>query len=295
MTDELYAELRLRVGVQEGKQLLRLIGFPSYRIPLTVDPTEFWLDVRAAFDSGLELPGLPGASGELRLVTVLVREYSGNRVFRQAEAGLAAGAAATAVGRATGLRVLFLAADPPGPARPRIRVYPEGRLIQDIAGQRSERPMEVRLRAAARPADLIPELLANRPDLLHLGGHGSPNGYFMFEREDGHVAPVAVDELAKVLDAVGGVGTLLLTACFLGQERWLEVLRAHVSAVVGCRVPVADPTVLSFDQGFYTGLLHGEDIGRCFALGVAQCGMDHLDSSGWRMELGYRQVRGGLG
>ncbi|MFB7613649.1 CHAT domain-containing protein [Kitasatospora sp. NPDC056181] len=270
MDDELFHELNKWLSVAEGTRLLRAIGFPPATLPQnSATSSQFWHDALTQLDGGrLE-------DGEARLVGALVREWPSNPVFRAAAERLCLapdGSRPTGPAEQPPLRVLLLFADPAGPGQDRLRLGSEARLIQEISRQPGPRPLEIAVQPAARPSDILPALLQYRPEVLHLGGHGSPNGYFMLEQDNGGVAAMSLALLAGIVETIGGIRTVVMTACHLGTGT--TPLPATVESVIACRSRLPDPAALSFDRGFYTGLRHGRNIGDSFRFGLHQVDLD---------------------
>ncbi|MFE4972071.1 effector-associated domain EAD1-containing protein [Kitasatospora sp. NPDC056651] len=267
MNNELFDELARWISVADGRRILRSIGFPPAEIPQNSGTSgQFWSDVLTQIEGGRLV------DGQARLVGALVREWPDNRVFRAAAElpGLTAGGSVAA--ERPPLRVLFLFADPAGPGQDRLRLGAEARLIQETARQPGPQSIEVAVQPAARPADILPALLRHRPEVLHLGGHGSPNGYFMLEQDDGGVGAMSSVLLAGIVETVGGIRTVVMTACHLGAVT--TPLPAEVESVIACRNRLPDPAALSFDRGFYTGLRHARTVGDSFRLGLHQVDLD---------------------
>lgn len=69
---------------------------------------------------------------------------------------------------------------------------------------------------AARFDQIQQELVRQRPTILHFSGHGAP-GILAFETENGKIAPLETDLLARVLKGYRDIECLILHECFAGQ------------------------------------------------------------------------------
>lgn len=222
------------------------------------------------------------------LLRAVLRDYPGQRPISDVLGGVPQGGGA-GKGRGGGgeapLRVLCLLAGPAKTSELRLRA--EHRAIKD-AVRAGERAVAVELCAATRPTDVIPELLRHRPHVLHVGGHGSPNGYLLLETDAGGVAPVHATALAEVLRAVSGVNATVLTACHLG--RYADEIAPHTEHVIGATRALADSDALAFCRGFYAALAAGRDTAAAFALGRAEIALAGGDPDGLLHVAGWRSA-----
>ena len=112
------------------------------------------------------------------------------------------------------LRILCLLADPDRLSQLRLRQ--EHRIILEIASRRGPRTLTVTANPATRRNDIIGEILATRPDIVHFAGHGTSDGRLVFEQENG-ASTVTADALASVLGLLPSVlSCLVLGSCFSG-------------------------------------------------------------------------------
>lgn len=182
------------------------------------------------------------------------------------------------------VRVLCLLAGPAAASRLRLRA--EHRGIEEAARRGRERTLDIKVSSATRRQDVIPALLDHRPHILHFAGHGSANGYLLLEDDAGRPAPVHATALAAVLKPVGGVHTVLLTACHLGL--YLDVISPYAHELIGAERELPDRDALTFSRGYYTALALGTGPEAAFALGEADIALTGHAPSGMRRVAGTR-------
>jgi hypothetical protein len=175
------------------------------------------------------------------------------------------------------LRVLCLLAAPWNAARLRLDV--EHRTINEItSGLRSVSPV---VHPATRIDDIIPHLLAARPDIVHFSGHGTQEGQLVFEDAVGLATPVSATNLARVFAAVGGVRCVVLNSCY--NAAYGSVLLPSCPIVIGSVAPLSDRCATAFTKGFYTALSAGRDEAGAYRIGLAEMGLHDCDVSTMRM------------
>ena len=160
--------------------------------------------------------------------------------------------------------ILFLASNPRDMTELELR-----REAEEIQRELSLTPRRDRFQIvslwAAQQMDLLRELRRLRPSVLHVAGHGSPEGLY-FQSEDGDPRAMSPEVLAEVLDAVGAtVRLVVLNAC--DSARQVEALVRRVPAAVGMTGAISDAAARSFAVGFYGGLGEGEPLSAAFQQG----------------------------
>jgi hypothetical protein len=169
--------------------------------------------------------------------------------------------------------ILFLAADPSGTDR--LGVDREARSLQrelELSGHRD--CFQIETRWAAEPLDLLRELRKLRPTVLHLVGHGGPNG-LVFQATDGRARIVTAEALGKTLGAAGGSVKLVVLRAGYG-EAYAEVLRAYVDCVVWIGGTIHHEAARSFAVGFYGGLCECESVAVAYEQGQAAINLEGL-------------------
>jgi hypothetical protein len=180
------------------------------------------------------------------------------------------------------LRVLCLQA---GPAvLNELQLRQEHAILLQIATRRGERALDVTTNPATQRDDIVAEILAARPDIVHFAGHGTPDGRLVFERTDGGSAPVTVDALAAVLRVLpASLPCLVLGSCF-GASYGGRLLGA-ARAVAGSVTALPDEAALEFTRGFYTALaVGGTSVAKAYDAGLAQMQIHGHDTADMRFE-----------
>jgi uncharacterized repeat protein (TIGR01451 family) len=116
------------------------------------------------------------------------------------------------------VKVLLLGANPPGTEQ--LRVDREIREIQQTIQSGSERDnIQVSIRLAVRPGDIIQALLYEKPRLVHFAGHGGgPEEGVIVENEYGVSRIVPVATLVQLFrDAGQSVECVVVNACETGS------------------------------------------------------------------------------
>ncbi|HWO25674.1 MAG TPA: hypothetical protein VNO30_43345 [Kofleriaceae bacterium] len=178
--------------------------------------------------------------------------------------------------------ILFLAANPdgadPGGVDPQVR---RGALDQEASAIRKELRLsgyrdrfELVTRWAAEPLDLLRELRAQKPTVVHFSGHGSRDGLF-FQAPDGEARGVSAAAIAEAFGAAGGsVKLVVLSACY--GEAAAEALLAHVDCVVGMSGVLRDDMARAFAIGFYGALGEQESVAAAYRHGSAAISLEGL-------------------
>ena len=187
------------------------------------------------------------------------------------------------------VKVLLLAASPPGTER--LRVDKEMREIQRIIRSGLERDnIEVGVRLAVRSEDIGQALLDEKPHLVHFAGHGGgPDRSFAAENDYGltHIIPVA--GLVQLFCIAGRkVECVTVNACdtdLLAQE-----LSTCVRYAIGMQHPIRDRSAIRFSIGFYQAVAAGLPIDDAFGLGVAQLMMSRAGTDASAPVLYRRDV-----
>ncbi|MEU2718169.1 CHAT domain-containing protein [Streptomyces sp. NPDC007205] len=184
------------------------------------------------------------------LVTAAAARYPGHQ-------GLAALAGRDAT---TALRILCLMSAPLDEAR--LRIGAEQRVIREAAARSAGR-LTVEAHPAARVSDVLPQLHAVRPHIVHFAGHGTDDGRLLFEDETGTSAPVPVRALAAALALHAPLDCVVLNACW--SAAYADGLLDCADTVVGTSGELPDAAALAFAEGFYASLAHSTDVDRACA------------------------------
>jgi hypothetical protein len=180
--------------------------------------------------------------------------------------------------------ILFLAANPLGADRRALDR--EARAIQvelERSGDRDR--FELTTRWAVEPLDLLRELRALQPTVVHFsgrGGIGEPGGRatehgLVFQGPDGRARRVSAAALTRTFGAAGpSVQIVVLSACY--SEVQAAALVAQVDCVVGMAGSIDDATARSFAIGFYGGLGAGESVATAYRQGAAAIHLEGLSA-----------------
>ncbi|MEB8343001.1 CHAT domain-containing protein [Streptomyces endophyticus] len=162
------------------------------------------------------------------------------------------------------VRVLCLMSAPLDEAR--IRLGAEQRIIQEAEGRSAGR-LAVQVHPATRVADILPQLDAALPQIVHFAGHGTDDGRLLFEDETGASAAVPIEALIPAFELRAPINCVVLNSCWTAA--YAEGLLKCAHTVVGTVSELDDDAGLVFAQGFYTSLAHSPDIERACAAGRA--------------------------
>lgn len=180
-------------------------------------------------------------------------------------------------------RILFLAAQPK--TTPSLRL---GEELREIAqglrngDKRGHFEMEDP-KLAVRHTDIQDHIRRSRAHIVHLSGHGEPDGCLLLEDALGRanrVHPEALRMLFETADPDHRIRVVLLIACH--SELAAEALvrsPAVVPAVIATKVSVPDQASIRFSDGFYRALADGKPIAEAFKAGRAQVALEDTISS----------------
>jgi hypothetical protein len=183
------------------------------------------------------------------------------------------------------VRILFLAANPEGTVA--LRLDQEVKAI-DEALRRSKlaNRFELQQSWAVSDRELQDGLLRWEPEIVHLSGHGTPQGRLLLEGDDpafrelgGSGLPATMGEedpqvqaLARVFDmARGRIRCVVLNACH--SETAAQAIAQQVGCVIGMSRSVSDAAAIRFAWAFYNALGYGLSVKKAFEMGTAQMGM----------------------
>jgi hypothetical protein len=174
-------------------------------------------------------------------------------------------------------RILLLLSEPTDLGR--ARLTQEFQLIQEIVAAATIR-VSLTVNAAVRPTDVLPAVLDVRPHVFHFAGHGALSGVVAAQETSGKAASVHVAAIARLLDNVRSVHTLLLGACNVGN---LASQAPRRFAVIGCEGSLPGGAALAFSRGFYAALVRGMDTEEGFKYGCDEVELEGHDRSVFRL------------
>jgi len=181
--------------------------------------------------------------------------------------------------------ILFLAANPRGTAP--LALAQEARAIHhELERARHRDSFHFATRWAVQPLDLLHDLRALRPTVLHFSGHGgsaAPSagaghrdlvvpdadrdlaGLFM-HGSDGGAHRVSGEAIREIFAVAGtSVRVAVLNACY--TEPLAHALRQHIDCVIGTEGAIFEDSARRFSVGFYGGLGAGESVAAACAHG----------------------------
>ena len=146
-------------------------------------------------------------------------------------------------------KILILAAIPDG-----LNLGKEIRTIESIILRASNRDIfEIKIRTAVRPQDIRRAIAEEKPQIVHLCGHGLEDGSLLLEDDRGNDKPVAPFALASLFKLHADyVQCVVLNACY--SEKSAEAISEYINYVIGMNNSIIDNAAIAFSQGFYDGL-----------------------------------------
>jgi hypothetical protein len=182
------------------------------------------------------------------------------------------------------LRLLYLTSNP----GMNLRVDAEvGRVQRAVRGTLHRDYVEIELRPAATPQDLLDGLNDLRPHVVHFSGHGGDGAIVMDNGDvvDPQEREVSIDHLGMALGAVDRPPTLLvLNACDTVDAISDEVLSA-VPLVIAMADSVLDEAAALFATQFYSAVASGQSVNNAYKQGVLAVKMGGLDDESWMIKL----------
>src|SRR5262245_33602123 len=178
--------------------------------------------------------------------------------------------------------ILFLAANPhradpsgPDPQARRVALDQEASAIQKELRRSGYRDrFELVTRWAAEPHDLLRELRALKPTVVHFSGHGGREGLF-FQAPNGDARVVAPAAIGETFGAAGGsVKLVVLSGCYSTEPA--EALLTHVDCIVGISGVLGDDVARAFAIGFYGALGEQESVAAAYGHGNAAISLEGL-------------------
>jgi hypothetical protein len=190
------------------------------------------------------------------------------------------------------LKIVFFAAKASGD--PTLALSQEGSRIEAaLRGARYRDDVDFRVESGATLAEVIAVLRAERPHVLHFGGHGGAGGAYRLQGEDG--APVALTrELSDQLFAAFSspahhLRLVVINAC--SSAPVAEAIGAHVDFTIGSTRDLADLDAIEFAETLYGALGDGESIRDAYLQGCVRVQPRQPQAAGAPAEAPARNVR----
>jgi hypothetical protein len=173
-------------------------------------------------------------------------------------------------GTPTKITVLFLAADPVGLARLRLRLDEEHRLIRErIRATDHREAISLESWWAVRPGDLLDALNRHKPQVLHVSGHSTDQHDLVLQDANGRTRFVSKEDIASTLGTLGGqVRVVVFNSCF--SEGQAEAVTRHVDVAIGLKETVGDEAARVFAGQFYSAIGYGLSVRKAFDQALVQ-------------------------
>ncbi len=159
-------------------------------------------------------------------------------------------------------KILFLSASPND--QERLALEREARQIREFIRRSALRAQfTLETRHATRVRDLIEEINAEDPDVLHISSHGSRSSEIILEDEHGTSLPVSKRRMTLLLKAVRSkIKVVVLNGCY--SDDVAAGIVAAIDCAIGMTDTVGDEAAITFASMFYSGLGYGRSVGQSF-------------------------------
>lgn len=160
------------------------------------------------------------------------------------------------------ISVLFLGLAPIDADR--IRIDKETREIEEkIRASEFRDSFRFYSKWAVRTKDLFLHIHENRPDILHISGHGSELGEIAFEDDAGKTRLVSPTILSQALGSIdSNLKVALFNLCYSNNAA--KELSQHIDCAIGMSGPINDESAIVFASSFYMSLGFGKSVVQAF-------------------------------
>ncbi|KAN0066685.1 hypothetical protein V8E54_015228 [Elaphomyces granulatus] len=141
-------------------------------------------------------------------------------------------------------------------------------LQQALKRSKFESSFEVFTARSCAPSDLLHAIGDHNPIILHVCGHGDPNGLTFDGAEATNVA--LLDRLFSFATLHGAIG-VILNACY--SKNQADAIVEVVEQVIAMDGPLSDDSAIDFTTAFYGALGEGESFPSAFEAAVALLGV----------------------
>lgn len=151
-------------------------------------------------------------------------------------------------------KILILTAIPHG-----LRLDKEIREIEDAIRRSTKRDLyDIRTRTAVRCEDIRRAIREEKPQIVHISGHGLDDGSLLLEDDRGNNKPVSPQGLATLFKHHSDyVNCVLFNACH--SVKTVDAVSEHINYAIGMNREIGDRAAIVFAQGFYDGLGYEEE------------------------------------
>jgi hypothetical protein len=168
------------------------------------------------------------------------------------------------------IRILYFVANPTDTDA--LRLLAEVRDVQDqLRGGTFREQFEIRPILATRAGDITKQLQIYRPDIVHFSGHGTSEGSFVAETQDGDPQEITSAALARLFQLCREhVRVVVLNSCESAKAR--EISNC-VDVVISMGEEISDSAAIAFAVGFYGSLANGMTVQKAFDFGKVHVGL----------------------
>jgi hypothetical protein len=157
------------------------------------------------------------------------------------------------------VRILLMAANPQ--VTTALDLENEIRSIEEqLRAVKYRANIQFRAQLAARPDDLVRNVRAFRPTIVHFSGHGAPEG-IVLRNDAGGYNTVSASALKRFF-AARDVEGVILNSCY--SKAQALAIGTVVKIVVGTTQALQDEAALRFSVSFYRTIGEGHNVGEAF-------------------------------
>ena len=176
------------------------------------------------------------------------------------------------------IRLLVLAANPRSTDPLRL-----GEEVREIESKLRTGPgqsaFKVQSAWAVTTDELMYQLNAVQPNIIHFSGHGTEDGQIVLEDSSGQAKPLSVQAVKLVFANFSQwLQVVVLNACY--SAALADALVDNVDAVVGMKSSVLDAVAITFSANFYRALGFGRTVQDAFSQAVASLALEAVGGDG---------------
>jgi hypothetical protein len=127
--------------------------------------------------------------------------------------------------------------------------------------------LELVVRPAARPDDLLQSLHEVKPQVVHISGHGSDLDELYLLDSHGKAKAVSKSAIAALFKTMrGDIRVVVLNACYSRPQA--TAITKHVDCAIGMSRAIGDEAAIVFAAAFYRGIAFGKSVKQSFDEGI---------------------------
>ena len=160
------------------------------------------------------------------------------------------------------ITVLFLGSNPLDQSQ--LQLDEEARAIERMMRQSEHRDsINFQTWWATRPKDLLQALNEHNPTIVHFSGHGSEQGFLVFQGESGEIKLVSPEAIAASLSTFSEtIDLVFFNACF--SETQASLITSNIKCAIGMNDAIRDNVARTFAAQFYSSLGFGKSLQAAF-------------------------------